>query len=177
MQNLFGPLPMDAKSTSLLAAHILKVVRETETVRVRVLFLYESPPPSHDKGRGVGIARFTVCFQYICLCTVPVNIAEGGTKKRAALCFCCAAPAPHDQAFKNSNALLDKWRSAPGGGVPRAPDEGARKFVPHAPHFFRRSVVEALERRAPSEFQARRPHQFLALAPAQKGTRLTFLYG
>eukprot|EP01047_Picozoa_sp_COSAG01_P042067 COSAG01_NODE_3651_length_5823_cov_43.348821_11_plen_338_part_01 len=62
-------------------------------------------------------------------------------------------PASHDAAFRNANVLLDRWHTS-NGPVP------TRHFVPHAPHFFRRSVVEELARKAPAEFQATSSHRF-----------------
>ena len=63
------------------------------------------------------------------------------------------APAAHDAAFKNANALLDRWAV---GGRPG----GERHFVPHAPHFFRRSLVEQLAQKAAAEFAATSSHRF-----------------
>jgi hypothetical protein len=62
-------------------------------------------------------------------------------------------PASHDAAFRNANVLLDRWHTS-NGPVP------TRHFVPHAPHFFRRSVVEELARKASAEFQATSSHRF-----------------
>ena len=58
-------------------------------------------------------------------------------------------PAAHDAAFKNANQLLDHWIG---------PKE--RHFVPHAPHFFRKSIVAELEKKASAEFAATSSHKF-----------------
>eukprot|EP01052_Picozoa_sp_SAG31_P008162 SAG31_NODE_405_length_16084_cov_3.913982_5_plen_172_part_00 len=59
-------------------------------------------------------------------------------------------PAAHDAAFRNANVLLDKWI---------APNS-ERHFVPHAPHFFRKSIVSELAVRAADEFKATSSHKF-----------------
>ena len=62
-------------------------------------------------------------------------------------------PASHDAAFRNANILLDRWGALGGSAADR-------NFIPHAPHFLRRSIVEELSRKAAAEFEATSSHRF-----------------
>jgi hypothetical protein len=63
-------------------------------------------------------------------------------------------PASHDAAFRNANMLLDGWAIANSNkGI-------ERHFVPHAPHFFRKSLVEQLAAKAATQFSATSSHRF-----------------
>lgn len=63
-------------------------------------------------------------------------------------------PAAHDAAFRNVNTLLDEWAINPD-------TKGLeRHFIPHAPHFMRKSLIEQLSRKAATQFQATSSHRF-----------------
>jgi hypothetical protein len=61
--------------------------------------------------------------------------------------------AAHDAAFRNANVLLDEWAI----GNRKQPQ---RHFIPHAPHFMRKSLVEQLAVKAAAQFQATSSHRF-----------------
>lgn len=63
-------------------------------------------------------------------------------------------PAAHDAAFRNANILLDEWAITNNAKRPE------RHFIPHAPHFMRKSLVEQLAVKASSQFQATSSHRF-----------------
>jgi hypothetical protein len=63
-------------------------------------------------------------------------------------------PAAHDAAFRNANILLDEW------AITNSAKRPERHFIPHAPHFMRKSLVEQLAVKAASQFQATSSHRF-----------------
>lgn len=62
-------------------------------------------------------------------------------------------PAAHDAAFRNANVLLDEWAITNGKA-------SERHFIPHAPHFMRKSLVQQLAVKAATQFEATSSHRF-----------------